>query len=108
MNVQTLDRPALSAAFYHKVYRLLDETCEARSRSLPAGLTGMIHEAVDVLRASQASPECCRTAERISIVLHRLQATLRSGWPEGEAERLRGELENLSCDWLLMCPMVRN
>jgi len=88
---------ALRNSTYLSVYSLLDELCFAGQ--VPARSTGTLHQAIDCLRRLAAPAEDIRTAEAMSVAVHRLTAALRTGDAAAQDEARR-ELQQLGARWL--------
>ena len=82
---------------YLSVYSLLDEVCYAGH--VPARSAGTLHQAIDCLRRVAAPDEDIRTAERMSVAMHRLTLALRTGDTDAQNE-VREELQELGARWL--------
>lgn len=95
-------RSATSAGLQLFVYQALRETADRPKPGLP-GISGLMHSSVDRLRYNGADPQMLELAERISLTLHSLRNDL--GRDEQQAERLRNELDDLTCEWLLQSPL---
>ena len=82
---------------YLTIYRVLDEVCF--SDTTPAGARGAIYRSIDGLRQVGAPAEHVALAERISLLLHKLEWAVR-GNDEAEAEAIRKELQITGASWL--------
>jgi len=88
---------ALRTSTYLSVYGLLDELCFVGQ--VPARSTGTLHRAVDSLRRLAAPAEDIRTAEAVSVAVHRLTAALRLG-DRATQDEARRQLRELGGRWL--------
>ena len=82
---------------YLTIYRVLDEACFADTA--PAGARGAIYRSIDGLRQVGAPAEHVALAERISLLLHKLEWAVR-GNDDVEAASLRRELQITGGSWL--------
>lgn len=82
---------------YLTIYRVLDEVCF--SETAPAGARGAIYRSIDGLRQAAAPAEHVALAERISLLLHKLEWAVRAN-AEAEAACIRNELQITGASWL--------
>jgi hypothetical protein len=87
----------LRTSAYLSIYSLLDEVCYAGQPGAASART--IHAAIDLLRRVDAPADDIRTAEHMSVAMHRLASALREGDQEEQAS-VRQELQILGARWL--------
>ena len=82
------------------LYDLLEQVL--RAQPVPPGAKGLLYRVVDQLRASPAPEDQLRTAEGISLQLHRLDAALLSK-DAAAAGLIRNELKASAASWVQSC-----
>ena len=91
------DQDIIRTEAYLSVYHLLDLVCF--SERVPLGSSARIGTAIDRLRTIRAPVNDIRTAEGISVAIHKLERALAVGADE-DAEEARVELQQLGARWL--------
>lgn len=79
------------------IYQVLDDVCF--SQGTPAGARGAIYRSIDGLRQAGAPVEHVNLAERISLLLHKLEWAIRNNQDQ-EAAEFREELQITGASWL--------
>ncbi|HEX8400430.1 MAG TPA: hypothetical protein VF628_01860 [Allosphingosinicella sp.] len=88
---------AQQASAYVSIYQVVEQLCAGQR--VASGMAGAVFNAIDELRRMQAPREYVSLAERVSVLLHKLDWVMRSGDCAAQAG-LRAELTALSTDWL--------
>lgn len=82
---------------YFDIYTLVENV--SLTDAVPTGARGLIHASIDGLRQGSAPPEHIQLAERISVILHKLEWAARNGDKE-DLKQLRMEFETAGAAWL--------
>ena len=92
---------------YSAVYTAAENVDSWEGMGLPNGTQARLWQALDRIKDMGAPAADVRSAEEISIAMHRIALALRCPGPEAEAEtdRQRLELNSLSRQWLGQLPM---
>ena len=92
---------------YGAVYTAAENVDSWEGMGLPTGTQARLWQALDRIKDIGAPAADVRSAEEISIAMHRISLALRRPGPEAEAEvdQHKLELSSLSRKWLGQLPM---
>jgi hypothetical protein len=89
-----------------EVYSTLDEAC-AQEGALPARAYAQLARFIDDMRFANPASEFLALAERILVMMHRMQIALRNTSDNSDALEWRSALKKMCDEWLGACPLCR-